>query len=150
MLAVVAMFALCLPLSAQKKNEIMLPVHTGKHRQEIILPQVKGYNIYKADLHTHTIYSDGSVTAPWRVREAWYDGLDIIAITDSMDSPIIPFATHSLIARSDMSYFADSLVAPLSIINAIIMALAIKNEQAVRDTFDKLENIWDEYEVYDK
>lgn len=92
-------------------------------------------------------YSSRTVKA---VSYASASGADVIAITDSMDSPIIPFATHSLIARSDMSYFADSLVAPLSIINAIIMALAIKNEQAVRDTFDKLENIWDKYEVYEK
>lgn len=92
-------------------------------------------------------YSSRTVKA---VSYAWSNGADVVAITDSMDSPIIPYATHSLIARSDMSYFADSLVAPLSIINAIIMALAIKNEKAVRDTFDKLENIWDKYEVYEK
>ena len=85
LLAVVAMFALCLPLSAQKKNDITMSVHTGKHRQEIILPQVMGYNLYKADLHTHTIYSDGNVTPSWRVREAWCDGLDIIAITDHIE-----------------------------------------------------------------
>jgi histidinol phosphatase-like PHP family hydrolase len=51
-------------------------------RTEIILPQVKGFNIYKADLHIHTSYSDGRVTPAERVNEAWRDGLDIIAITD--------------------------------------------------------------------
>lgn len=55
------------------------------HRTEIILPQVKGYNIYKGDFHVHTIYSDGEVTPRERVREAWYDGLDIIAITDHLE-----------------------------------------------------------------
>lgn len=81
-----AIFAFAASAVAQKiKNEVTLPVHTSKHRQEIILPQVMGYNVYKADLHTHTIYSDGSVTAPWRVREAWHDGLDIIAITDHIE-----------------------------------------------------------------
>ena len=54
-------------------------------RTEIILPQVKGYNIYKGDFHVHTIYSDGEVTPRERVREAWYDGLDIIAITDHLE-----------------------------------------------------------------
>lgn len=54
-------------------------------RNEIILPKVKGYNIYKADLHIHTIYSDGDVTPAIRVDEAWADGLDIIAITDHME-----------------------------------------------------------------
>ncbi|MBQ1213618.1 MAG: histidinol-phosphatase, partial [Tidjanibacter sp.] len=48
-------------------------------RKEIIIPQVNGYNVYKADLHTHTIYSDGSVTPHYRVQEAWLDGLDVMA-----------------------------------------------------------------------
>ena len=51
-------------------------------RTEIILPQVNGYNIYKADFHIHTSYSDGRVNPDGRVLEAWSDGLDIIAITD--------------------------------------------------------------------
>ena len=55
-------------------------------RTEIFLPQVNGYNIYKADLHTHTLYSDGSVQPSFRVLEAWQQGLDIIAITDHIES----------------------------------------------------------------
>ena len=54
-------------------------------RNEIYIPQVMGYNVYKADLHTHTIYSDGEMTPALRVNEAWCDGLDIIAITDHME-----------------------------------------------------------------
>lgn len=54
-------------------------------RTEIILPKIKGFNCYKADFHMHTIYSDGDVTPRERVREAWYDGLDIIAITDHLE-----------------------------------------------------------------
>ncbi len=54
-------------------------------RNEIYIPKVKGYNVYKADLHTHTIYSDGDITPALRVNEAWCDGLDIIAITDHME-----------------------------------------------------------------
>lgn len=54
-------------------------------RTEIVLPQVGGYNIYKADFHVHTIYSDGEVTPRERMREAWYDGLDVIAITDHLE-----------------------------------------------------------------
>lgn len=78
------------------------------------------------------------------------NGADVIAITDSLSSPIIPYANHSLIARSDMSYFVDSLVAPLSIINAIIVALVLKNKDTVRHTFEELENIWEQYDVYEK
>ena len=51
-------------------------------RTEIILPQVNGYNIYKGDFHIHTSYSDGRINPAGRVLEAWYDGLDVIAITD--------------------------------------------------------------------
>ena len=54
-------------------------------RREIILPQVDGYTLYKADFHTHTIYSDGDITPRQRVREAWVDGLDIVAITDHLE-----------------------------------------------------------------
>ena len=54
-------------------------------RREIILPKINGYTLYKADFHVHTIYSDGEVTPRERIREAWYDGLDIIAITDHLE-----------------------------------------------------------------
>lgn len=55
-------------------------------RTEIIIPQVNGFNCYKADLHVHTIYSDGEVTPEYRVNEAWHDGLDILAITDHIET----------------------------------------------------------------
>ena len=55
-------------------------------RTEIVLPQVKGFNCYKADFHIHTSYSDGRVTPAGRVVEAWIDGLDVIAITDHYES----------------------------------------------------------------
>lgn len=58
----------------------------GTYRTEIFLPQVNGYNVYKADLHTHTLYSDGSVMPAFRVLEAWQQGLDVIAITDHLES----------------------------------------------------------------
>lgn len=54
-------------------------------RTHITIPQVAGMNVYKADLHIHSIYSDGEVTPDMRVLEAWYDGLDAIAITDHME-----------------------------------------------------------------
>lgn len=58
----------------------------GTCRTEIFFPQVNGYNVYKADLHTHTLYSDGSVMPAYRVLEAWQQGLDVIAITDHLES----------------------------------------------------------------
>lgn len=73
-----------------------------------------------------------------------------IAITDSYDSPIAPFAEHAIIARSDMASFADSLVAPLSVINALIVAIGMRRKKHVYDTLEWLEEIWDEYNVYEK
>ncbi|MGN0633327.1 MAG: MurR/RpiR family transcriptional regulator [Oscillospiraceae bacterium] len=72
----------------------------------------------------------------------------VIAITDSEASPLAPFADDLLIARSDMNSFADSLVAPLSLINALIAAVSLSNAEKVRRSFERLEQIWDKYEVY--
>ena len=55
------------------------------YRKEIVLPQVNGYNVYKADLHTHTVFSDGSVLPKFRVMEAWQDGLDVMAVTEHIE-----------------------------------------------------------------
>ena len=82
----------CCIFGVEAQNEKKIPdVHKTCNEQiyrrtEIILPQVNGYNCYKADLHVHTIYSDGDITPRQRVREAWYDGLDIIAITDHLEA----------------------------------------------------------------
>ena len=83
--AVLGLLAAVSVAMAQKVNDPSLSFIRGKHRQEITIPQIAGYNVYKADLHTHTIYSDGAITPAWRVREAWFDGLDIIAITDHIE-----------------------------------------------------------------
>lgn len=77
-------------------------------------------------------------------------GADVIALTDSPDSPIAPAAAHVLVAQSDMASYVDSLVAPLSIINAIVVAVSRAREDEVRERLCTLERIWDEYDVYDK
>lgn len=74
----------------------------------------------------------------------------VIAITDSNLSPLCTYADHTLIARSDMASFVDSLVAPLSVINALIVALGMRNKKDVYKTFESLEHIWEEYQVYEK
>ncbi|MCR5141093.1 MAG: MurR/RpiR family transcriptional regulator [Ruminococcus sp.] len=73
----------------------------------------------------------------------------VIAITDSNKSPLAEYADDLLIARSDMNSFADSLVAPLSLINALIAALSISSAEKVRQSFEKLEAIWQENDVYE-
>lgn len=92
-------------------------------------------------------YSKQTVTA---FKYASVNHARVIAITDSYSSPLAEFADEVLIARSDMASFVDSLVAPLSLINALIVAVSIKNKDKVSETFEKLEGIWEEYQVYQK
>ena len=77
-------------------------------------------------------------------------GATVVAITDTMSSPLVKYASHVLTARSDMASFVDSLVAPLSLINALIVAISLAKKDEVSETFSRLERIWDEYEVYEK
>ena len=77
-------------------------------------------------------------------------GTKIIALTDSADSPIAEYADTLLVAKSDMVSVVDSLVAPLSLINALIVAVTFSKRDEVYNNFNKLESIWDEYQVYDK
>ncbi|MBQ9137278.1 MAG: histidinol-phosphatase [Alistipes sp.] len=84
LVSILALLPLC--ATAQYNPEILrTPVAQPAQRVELILPVVNGYNIYKADLHTHSIYSDGEVTPAFRVREAYFDGLDAIAITEHIE-----------------------------------------------------------------
>ena len=81
---------------------------------------------------------------------AKHNGAKVVAITDSASSPIAKYADSLLLARSDMASFVDSLVAPLSLINALVVAVSIKNRDIVSETFERLERVWDEYDVYTK
>ena len=75
-------------------------------------------------------------------------GAHSIAITDSMASPLISSADSLLIARSDMASIVDSLVAPLSLINALIVATVLKKKDEVTETFRELEQVWNREDVY--
>lgn len=77
-------------------------------------------------------------------------GANIIAITDGMNSPLAAYANQLLLAKSDMASFADSLVAPLSLINAIIVAVGLRKREELEHTLTKLENMWEENGVYKK
>lgn len=77
-------------------------------------------------------------------------GATVIALTDSASSPLGQNSDHILLAKSDMVSLVDSLVAPLSVTNALIVALASKREKELAKTFDSLEHIWEEYHVYAK
>ena len=92
-------------------------------------------------------YSSKMVNA---VKFARQNGATVIVITDSVNSPLAEHATHLLTAQSDMAAFMDSIVAPLSIVNAIVVEITTRREARIRDRFDRLEKIWDEYNVYAK
>lgn len=77
-------------------------------------------------------------------------GATVIGITDSKLSPLGQCSDHVLLAKSDMVSLVDSLVAPLSLVNALIVAVASKREKELSQTFANLERIWDEYNVYEK
>ena len=77
-------------------------------------------------------------------------GATVIAITDNREAPLAQSADRVICAKSDMVSLVDSLVAPLSVVNALIVAIAAKREKELHRTFDALERIWDQYHVYEK
>ncbi|WRS28090.1 MurR/RpiR family transcriptional regulator [Oscillospiraceae bacterium MB08-C2-2] len=95
---------------------------------------------------TFSRYSKRTVKAAAYARDC---GAKVIAITDSYSAPICAVADHVLIAKSDMASFVDSLVAPLSLINALIVAIGLKKKDEISATYQKLETIWEEYSVYE-
>ncbi len=92
-------------------------------------------------------YSKRTVRAVQFAHDA---GADVVAITDSEASPIAAYCDQLLAAHSDMASFVDSLVAPLSIINAMVAAVSMQSHDEVAARLRRLEEIWDEYDVYDK
>lgn len=92
-------------------------------------------------------YSSRTVRAMSFARDR---GAATVAITDSEASPLAPICTYSLMARSEMASFVDSLVAPLSLVNALLVAVSQRKNEDVERTFQTLEDIWEEYNVYEK
>ena len=77
-------------------------------------------------------------------------GASVVATPDSAPSPLAAIADHALLAKSDMASFVDSLVAPLSMVNALIVAVSRRKNSDLAQIFGELERIWDEYDVYEK
>ena len=75
-------------------------------------------------------------------------GAQVIGITDGPMSPLHESANICLSVRTDMASFVDSMAAPMSVINALIVALGLKNKDAVSERFRQLEEVWDAYSVY--
>lgn len=92
-------------------------------------------------------YSSSTVKA---LKFASDRGATVISITDGKQSPLYEYSDYSLLAKSNIASFVDSLVAPLSLINALIVAVGMKCQDQVYRTFAQLERVWDEYDVYQK
>lgn len=92
-------------------------------------------------------YSKRAVSA---AEYASVKGCCVIALTDCEASPINKFANYSLIAKSEMAFFADSFAAPFSLAGALIVALGFKKKNILYGNLEKLEELWDEYQIYEK
>lgn len=92
-------------------------------------------------------YSKQTVNA---LRFIAYRGATVISITDNEESPMVQYTDHLLIAKSNMASVVDSLVAPLSLINALIVSVTLSRTDEVYSNFNELESIWDSYQVYEK
>ena len=84
------------------------------------------------------------------MRYARDQGARVVALTDSARSPLCGITDINLLARSDMVSFVDSLVSPMAVINALIMALGSAKRGEISQTFERLERIWEQYNVYEK
>ncbi len=108
------------------------------------------YRVCDKDVVIAISYPRYSVRTLNAVKYAANKGSTIIAITDCIESPITSYANHTLIAECDMTNFVDSLVAPLSLCNALIAALVVQHKETIAKTFSELEQIWVDYEVYEQ
>ena len=92
-------------------------------------------------------YSSRTIKAMQFAKSA---GATVIGITDGPSSPFVGLADVTLFAQSDLVSFLDSLVAPMSLINALIVAIGYRLSDSLSDIFDHLEGIWNQYDVYEK
>ena len=106
-------------------------------------------NIDEEDVLVAVSFPRYSRTIIKGVEYAHKRGANIIALTDSNESPIAGCADELLVAQSDMASFADSLVAPMSVVNALIVAVSRESSEALSERLHRLEAVWDEYGVYD-
>ena len=108
------------------------------------------FRIHEGDVFIGFCYPRYSSRTIKAMQFAKSTGATAIGITDGASSPFVGVADINLFAKSDMVSFLDSLVAPMSLINALIVAIGYQRPDNLSDTFRRLEGIWSEYEVYEK
>lgn len=108
------------------------------------------YSIGSEDILIAVSYPRYSKRIIDAVRFAKSKNANVVSITDNISAPIAEFSDELLIAKSDISSFVDSLVSPLSVINALIVAIGNRKKDELTVKLENLERIWDEYDVYQK
>ena len=126
------------------ENVVLVSANTASEVFESLLRVGEGDVVIGASFPR---YSSRTVQAMNFARDR---GATTIAITDSEASPLVPISRYALMARSDMASFVDSLVAPLSLVNALLVAVSRRKGDDLSRTFHTLEQIWEEYSVYEK
>lgn len=127
-------------------NLIRGNVHTVTHSISDIFESL--FRVEKDDLVIGIGFPRYSSKTLEALDYAKTQGAKVLAITDSLLSPLASYSDYTLIAKSNMEAFVDSLVAPLSLLNALIVGVGIKEKSRLSESFTKLEEIWDKYKVY--
>ena len=107
-------------------------------------------NVEKGDVFIGISFPRYSKNTIKALEYAKRSNATVIGITDSKNSPVAQVSDYCLIAECDTTSFVDSLTAPISLINALIAQVGMENRERIHKNFERLEKIWDEYEVYDK
>lgn len=108
------------------------------------------YNIQPSDVMIGVTFPRYSKRTMYALRFAKNRGAKTIALTDNAQSPVVRFADCSLFAKSDVMTIVDSLVCPLSVVNALVTALALLRKEDVEKRLMALEELWNEYDVYNR
>jgi len=127
-------------------NLILDNVHVVQYGVSDIFEQI--INVSKDDLVIGIGFPRYAARTIESLSFAKSRGANVVAITDSLLSPLAARADYTLIAQSNMASFVDALVAPLSVINALIISVGLREKEKISTTFTNLENIWQEYQVY--
>lgn len=127
-------------------NMILDNVKVVKHGISDVFDQL--INITKDDLVIGIGFPRYAARTVEALSFAQSKGTKVVAVTDSLLSPLATKAEYTLIAQSNMASFVDSLVAPLSVINALIVAVGLREKDNISNLFKELEVIWEEYQVY--
>lgn len=130
-------------LNLMKENIKLVPVGAGELLDEIIHIDDNDVII----VFSFPRYTKKTLAA---VRYAKYRGAKVFGISDSEKSPISEFTDELLYAEAGMSTFIDSMTAPISLVNAMIIGLAKENQDLVTKKFTRLEDLWNKYDVYEK